>query len=91
MDTSKDLIAEITNDYVTKPAGAQAVSSNELRNSYNAEYAGYGGSASAAAELAAGGNSVQTGDTTNVALYLSMLAVACILFAAVLIKKRRKE
>ena len=91
MDTSKDLIAEITNDYVTKPAGAQAVSSRELRNSYNAEYAGYGGSASAAAELAAGGNSVQTGDTTNVALYLSMLAAACILFAAVLIKKRRKE
>ena len=91
MDTSKDLIAEITNDYVTKPAGAQAVSSSELRNSYNAEYAGYGGSASAAAELAAGGNSVQTGDTTNVVLYLSMLAAACILFAAVLIKKRRKE
>ena len=90
MDTSKDLIAEITNDYVTEPAGAQAVSSSELRNSYNAEYAGYGGSASAAAELAAGGNSVQTGDTTNVALYLSMLAVACILFAAVLIKKRRR-
>ena len=91
MDTSKDLIAEITNDYVTEPAGAQAVSSSELKNSYNAEYAGYGGSASAAAELAAGGNSVQTGDTTNVVLYLSMLAAACILFTAVLIKKRRKE
>ena len=91
MDTSKDLIAEITNDYVTEPVGAQAVSSSELKNSYNAEYAGYGGSASAAAELAAGGNSVQTGDTTNVVLYLSMLAAACILFTAVLIKKRRKE
>ena len=92
MDASKDLIAEITNDFVTEPAGAQKVSSSELRNSYHAEYAGYGGSASAAAELAAGGNSVQTGDTTNVTLYLSMLAVACLLFAAaVIVRKRRKE
>ena len=92
MDTSKDLIAEITNDFVTEPAGAQRVSSSELKNSYHAEYAGYGGSAAAAAEMAAGGNSVQTGDMTNFMLYLSMMAAACMLFAAaVILKKRRKE
>lgn len=92
MDTSKDLIAEITNDFVTEPAGAQRVSSSELKNSYNAEYAGYGGSAAAAAEMAAGGNSVQTGDMTNFMLYLSMMAAACMLFAVtVILKKRRKE
>ena len=89
MDTSKDLIAEITNNYVTEPAGAQTVSKSELQNSYKSEYASYGGSASAASELAAGGNSVQTGDTTNVTWYVVMMIAALGMFAAVFARRRK--
>ena len=92
MDVSKDLTAEITNDFISEPTGAQQVTPSELKNSYQSQYAGYGGSAEAASQLAAGGNSVATGDTTNIALYLSLLAAAvCLMAAVIFIRKKKKQ
>ena len=103
MNTSKNLIAEITNDYVTEPTGAQTVSKSELQNSYKSEYANYGGSASAASQLAsggntsatggsstqAGGNAVKTGDTTNVTWYVVLMLAALGMFTAVLVRRKK--
>lgn len=87
--SNKNLIAEITNDYVQKPADAQTVSRSELQKSYKSEYANYGGSASAASQLASGGgNTVKTGDTTNVTWYVVLMLAALGMFTAVLVKKK---
>ena len=87
---NKNLIAEITNDYVQKPADAQTVSKSELQNSYKSEYANYGGSASAASQLAAGGgNAVKTGDTTNVTWYVVLMIAALGMFTAVFVRRKK--
>ena len=86
------LIAEIVNDYQTAPtSGYTTVSDKELQESYKQEYQNYGGSAQAAAALAAGDGTVATGDTTNIMLYVVLLAAAVLVIGAVLlIRKKRK-
>ena len=100
MDTSKNLIAEITNNYIVRPADAQNVSQAELQESYDSEYADYGGSAYAAGLMAEEGwgvdtesfGGVETGDTTNVVSYVIALAMAAALLAGgVTVKKRKKQ
>ena len=83
--SNKNLIAEITNNYVQKPADAQTVSKSELQNSYKSEYANYGGSASAAR----GGNAVKTGDTTNVTWYVVLMIAALGMFTAVFVRRKK--
>ena len=88
-------IAEVVNDFTTAPAGGYTnVSKEELQQSYTQQYAAYGGSQAAAAELAAGANGsdpVQTGDTTQILPYvIAVLAALIILIAAVFFKRRKK-
>ncbi|EET62141.1 LPXTG-motif cell wall anchor domain protein [Marvinbryantia formatexigens DSM 14469] len=88
-------IAEVVNDFSTAPAGGYSnVSAKELQQSYEQEYAGYGGSQAAAAELAAGANGsapVQTGDTTAIIPYVIAVLAALVLLAAAVFFKRRKK
>ena len=87
-------IAEVVNNFASAPEnGYSVVSQDELRQSYEQQYAGYGGSQAAAAELAAGANGtpVQTGDTTAIIPYvIAVLAALIILIAAVFFRKRKK-
>lgn len=63
---------------------------SELQNSYKSEYANYGGSASAASQLAAGGgNAVKTGDTTNVTWYVVLMIAALGMFTAVFVRRKK--
>ncbi len=92
LTSGMSLLAEIVNDYHTAPTnGYTTVSDKELQESYNQEYQNYGGSAQAAATLAAGDGTVATGDTTNIILYVVLLAAAVLVIGAVLlIRKKRK-
>ena len=87
-------IAEVVNNFASAPEnGYSVVSQDELKQSYEQEYAGYGGSQAAAAELAAGANGtpVQTGDTTAIIPYvIAVLAALIILIAAVFFRKKKK-
>ena len=84
----------MVNNFASAPEnGYSVVSQDELKQSYEQEYAGYGGSQAAAAELAAGANGtpVQTGDTTAIIPYvIAVLAALIILIAAVFFRKKKK-
>ncbi|MDO4523123.1 MAG: SpaA isopeptide-forming pilin-related protein, partial [Eubacteriales bacterium] len=89
---STPLISEIVNNYQSAPtSGYTYVDPEELKKSYEQEYSGFGGSAAAAAELASG-TPVETGDTTNLAIYIVLLGFAVVLLGvAIRIRKRLRQ
>ncbi|MDO4344997.1 MAG: SpaA isopeptide-forming pilin-related protein, partial [Eubacteriales bacterium] len=85
------LMSQITNQYSQAPSGGYAsVSPEELAQSYESQYANYGGSYEAAAQLASG-TPVKTGDNTNWLLYVIIAAAALAVGAGALVFMRKKR
>ena len=72
-------------NYQKEPAEYTYASAEEIQRSNSAQYANYGGSAAAAAQLASGEGSVKTGDTTNIAMYVGIIIILIIF-----VKKKKK-
>ena len=89
--SSRDLEAEIVVNYQKEPAEYTYASAEEIQRSNSAQYANYGGSAAAAAQLASGEGSVKTGDTTNIAMYVGILAATLLIIILIIFVKKKKK
>ena len=78
-------------NYQKEPAEYTYASAEEIQRSNSAQYANYGGSAAAAAQLASGEGSVKTGDTTNIAMYVGILAAALLIIILIIFVKKKKK